>query len=139
MEKEVLPKSKRDIKVSQKFITALSIVSIVGFAAIVSETLFSRDISAYAEALLMLVIGAGLVFEVKLDHLKTISKGLSRENFTDLTTLIIGLVAVIAAIFSFPAIRIDNPSFQAIKGIISIIAIVIIFLQTWIIDTHKER
>ena len=41
-----------------------------------------------------------------------------------------------AAIFSFPLlkIQIENPSFFAIKGIISIIAIAIIIIQTWIIE-----
>jgi len=131
-------KEKGSIKVSQRFITALSIVSILGFLAIVSETLLDRDITFYIEALLMLVIGAGLIIEVKLERIKTITKGLSRENFTDITTIVIGFVAIIAGIFSFPNWRIETPSFLAIKGIISIIAIVIIFIQTWIIDTHRK-
>ena len=52
----------------------------------------------------------------------------------NLTTIIIGLIAIIAGIFSFPLIKIINPSFLAIKGIISIIAIAVIIIQTWIID-----
>ena len=127
------------VKVSQRFVTALSIVSIVGFVGILSETLFAFNLRFYVEAILMLVIGIGMVIEVKWSELKTVKKGLDRENFTDITTVIIGFVAVIAGIFSFPFFRIDSPSFSAIKGIVAIIAIVIIIIQTWEIGRASVR
>ncbi|MBU0907695.1 MAG: hypothetical protein KKE05_06080, partial [Nanoarchaeota archaeon] len=48
-------------KLTHRFITALSIVSIIGFLGIISDTLFGFDLSGYDEAGLMLVIGAGMV------------------------------------------------------------------------------
>lgn len=135
-EKENLNES--GVKVSQRFVTALSIVSILGFIGIVSISLFDYNIDNYIEAIFMFVIGIGLMMEAQLDKLKAISSsGLNKENFTHLITVTIGFVAIIAGVFSFPAIRIETPSFLAVKGIISIIAIVIIAVQTWIIDSNR--
>jgi positive regulator of sigma E activity len=52
---------KNNLKLSHKFIYALSLVSIVGFVGVVSESLFSFDIVFYVEAFLMLIIGVGIV------------------------------------------------------------------------------
>ena len=121
-------------KVSQKFVTALAIVSILGFSGVVSQSFFNFDSSDYIESFLMLIIGTGLIIEAKIKKLKSLSRGLTSNNITHLTSFIIGLIAIIAGIFSFPLIRIINPSFLAIKGIISIIAIAVIIIQTWIIE-----
>jgi len=121
-------------KVSHKFITALSIVSITGFLVIASRTLFGFDLSIYTEALLMLIVGTGLIVEAKLKRLKSISHGITSTNITHLITVIVGLLAVIAGVFSIPQISIVSPGFLAIKGIISIIAIAVIIIQTWVID-----
>ena len=139
LEKPVLKKRRWDhkVKVSQRFVTALAIVSILEFTGITSKTLFAYNLDAYLEALWMFIIGIGLSIEIQLKKLKLIPKqGLTRDNITNLITVIIGVVAIIAGIFSFPSIRIENPSFLAVKGIISIIAIVIIIIQTWIIDSN---
>ncbi len=122
------------VRVSQKFVTALAIVSILGFLGIMSQSFFGFDSSKYIESFLMLIIGTGLIIEAKIKKLKSLSRGITSNNITHLTTVIIGLIAIVAGIFSFPMIRIINPCFLAIKGIISIIAIAVIIIQTWIID-----
>ena len=129
-------KKDRKVKVSQKFVIALSIVSIIGFLGIASKTILATDITNYVESLWMFVIGLGLIIEAKIKSLKSLSKKLTQDNFTHLVTAIIGGIAILAAIFSFPLlkIQIQNPTFLAIKGIISIIAIAIIIIQTWIIE-----
>jgi len=123
-------------KVSHHFITMLAIVSILGFLGIASKTILSKDITAYVESLWMLIIGLGLIIEAKIKSLKSISKKLTSNNLTHLITIIIGVIAILAALLSLPLLRIQiqNPAFSAIKGIISIIAIIIIIIQTWIID-----
>ena len=133
--KSVVVKDKK-IKVSQKFVIALSIVSILGFLGIASKTILSTDITNYVESLWMFVIGLGLIIEAKIKSLKSLSKKLTQDNFTHLVTAIIGGIAILAAIFSFPLlkIQIENPAFFAIKGIISIIAVVVIIIQTWIVE-----
>ena len=127
------------IKVSSKFVTALSIVSIIGFSGIISQTIFNKDINLYIEALWMMVIGVGLMFEAKIKMLRTVAHGLDSNNFSHLTTVVVGVIAMIAGVFSFPSFKIDNPSFLAIKGIIAIIAIIVIIIQTWIIDIHDPE
>ena len=122
------------VRVSQKFVTALAVVSILGFFGVVSKSFFDFDSSEYIESFLMLIIGTGLIIEAKVKKLKSLSRGLTSNNITHLTTVIIGLIAIVAGIFSFPTIKITNPSFLAIKGIISIIAIVVIIIQTWVIE-----
>lgn len=123
------------VNVSEKFILALAIVSIIGFVGIVSETLFERDISFYVEALWLIIIGIGFILEVRFRKLKSISKGINSNNFTNMTTLVIGGVAIIAGIFSFPFFRIDSPGFLAVKGIVALIAIITIFIETWVVKS----
>ena len=122
------------VKISHRFVTALSIVSILGFLGIISQTLFDFDLSGYVEAGLMFVIGFGLVVEAKWDRIKSIRHSLNQNNFTHLTTAIIGFIAILSGIFSFPPIRVETAGFLAVKGIISIIAIVVIVIQTWVLD-----
>jgi|SRR3989344_3753432 len=121
-------------RVSQKFVTALAIVSIIGFASIVTQTIFNYDITAYVEVSLMLIIGVGLIIEARIKKLKSLERGITSNNITHLTTIVIGVIAILAGIFSIPAIRLENPAFLAIKGIMSVIAIIVITIQTWIID-----
>jgi len=123
-----------DFKYINRFIAILSIVSIIGFSGVVTDTLFNININHYIEALWMLIIGFGLLIEVKFKSLKSIyNQGLTRNNFNNIITIIIGFFAVFAGLFSFPQLRIESPSFLAIKGILSIIAISIIVIQTWFI------
>ncbi len=133
-EKKVIGKHGGRIRVSQKFITALAIVSILGFSGIISETIFEFDISYYIEALLMLIIGLALIVESKMKKLRSLENGITPSNFTHLVTVTIGIIAVFAGIFSFPQIRITTAGFLAIKGIIALIAIIVIAIQTWVID-----
>lgn len=122
------------VRVSQKFVTALAVVSILGFLEIVLMSFFNFDAAKYTESFLMLIIGIGLILEAKVKKLKSLKRGITSSNFTHLTTVIIGGIAILSGIFSFPIIQITNPSFLAIKGIISVIAIVVIVIQTWVID-----
>lgn len=126
--------SKFKVTASDKFVMILAIVSIIGFAGIVSYTLFEFNINDYLEPLWMVVIGIGFIIEAKFDTLKKIRlEGLNPTNFTHLTTLIIGVIAIFAGIFSIPAIRIEATGFLAVKGILSLVAIVVIIAQTWLV------
>jgi hypothetical protein len=132
---QTVSSNHKKIKASKSFIIVLAIVSITGFFAIVSKTLFNANIDIYAEASLMIVIGIGLMLEGKLSTLKYIKQeGLTATNFTHLVTIIIGFIALLTGIFTIPAIDIQTQGFLASKGIISVIAIFIIIIQTWIIE-----
>lgn len=134
VKEKLVKKPEGKVRVSQKFITALAIVSMLGFAGIISQTIFEYDLSYYVESLLMLIIGLALIVESKIKKLKSLEKGITSNNFTHLTTITIGIIAVFAGIFSLPQIRVTTPGFLAIKGIIAIIAIIVIGVQTWVID-----
>jgi len=127
-------KNDRKVRISHRFVAALSIVSIVGFIGIISESIFSYDLGNYVESSLMVVIGIGLIFEAQLKKLRSLGKGLSSNNITHLTTTIVGIIAILAGVFSLPQFGYDTPSFLAVKGILSFIAIVIIVIQTWVAD-----
>ena len=130
----------QEFRAFQRFVIILSVVSIIGFAGVVSESIFDLVLDDYVEALWMLILGIGLILEVKLQKLRSISRGgITRDNFTYIITIILGIFAIFAGIFSLPAIRIDNPSFISIKGILAIIAISIIIIQTWFIKSKHKR
>ena len=130
----VKKRKAQEFKAFQRFVIILSVISIIGFAGVVSESIFDLVLDDYVEALWMIILGVGLILEVKLQKLRSISRGgITRDNFTYIITIIIGIFAIFAGIFSIPFIRINNPSFIAIKGILAIIAISIIIIQTWFI------
>lgn len=130
----VLKEIHRETTASHKFITILALVSIVGFGGIVSETIFNYSIYYYIESLWMVIIGVGLILEGEVSKLGRIkSEGLTPTNFTKLITVIIGILALLAGFFSIPNLRIETPGFLAVKGVLSIIAIIIIAVQTWLV------
>jgi len=144
MEKEIQLGEKKfknldKTKVSKHFVTVLAIVSIIGFLGIISKTLFLKDIDGIIDSLLMIIIGFGLVLESSLNKLISLRNGLDSNNFTNLITITIGAIALIIGILNLPFFKIENPSFFAMKGIISVIAIVIIIIQTWIVDTFPKE
>jgi peptidoglycan/LPS O-acetylase OafA/YrhL len=126
-----MKKSVERKKTSQKFVIALSVVSIAGFLSIVAETIFNFSLDEYLDFILMLVVGAGLLVDADLKTLKSLKRGLTPKNFTHLVVAVIGTLAVVAGIFSLPRITIEHPMFLSIKGIIAIIAIIVIVIQTW--------
>ncbi len=119
---------------SNWFVIALSLVSIFGFLNILLESLFYFSISNYNEFSWLSILGLSLIFQTSIKELKKIKKkGLTSEYLGKITMIIIGTIAVIAGILSIPIIKIENITFMAIKGIISILAIIFIVLQTWVI------
>ena len=125
---------KKRTRVSRKFVNILAIISIMGFVNIISYSLFYKNIDTYTEALLFGIMGLGFIIESSPIQLsKRIRSDLSERSFTAMTTLIVGLLSLTAGILTLPQINLQNPGFLAVKGITSIIAIMFIMIQTWII------
>ena len=137
-EKENNPKKKNSTITSKNFVIVLALISILGFVGIISETIFYYDLKGIIESLWILILGTGLLIETKYQKLKSMRRGLTNENFPHMTNFVIGAVAVLAGILSFPIFKIDNPSFSAIRGILSLIAIIIIIIETWLIKRRKK-
>ncbi len=128
---------KKKSKASRTFVIALSVVSIIGFLSIIMSSLFYIDVSGYIDTLWLIALGLGLVFETSIKELKRVKNiGLTSEMLGKFTMLVVGGIAIIAGILSLPQIHIQNASFLAVKGIISILAIIFIILQTWV--TERE-
>ena len=132
-EKQKIREKKQRRKTSRNFVIALSVVSIIGFVSIILESLFYVDISGYIDTLWLLALGLGLILETSLRELRSIErKGLTSEYLGKITMIVVGSLAIIAGALSIPQVNIQNPSFLAVKGIISLLAIIFIILQTWV-------
>jgi len=124
----------RETHISKAFVNILSIISILGFISIISYTIFAIQITQYLETLWLSILGLGFIIESNPNQLfHSIKNRLEERNFTATTTLIIGILAITAGILSLPQINIQNQAFLGLKGIISIIAIIFIIIQTWVL------
>jgi hypothetical protein len=123
----------RRSRASRKFILALSIVSIIGFLSIMTASLFNFSIDDYVESLWLLVLGIALILETSIKEIEKVKRaGVSSNMLGKITMIVVGGIAVVAAILSLPQINIQHATFLAVKGIISILAIIFIIIQTWI-------
>ena len=108
-------------------------MSIIGFLSIVVESFFYWSFAGYIETLWLFTLGGGLILESNVRQLMKIkNKGLTSENLGKITMMIVGSIAIIAGFLSLPQIHLKHPVFLAIKGIVSILAIIFIIIQTWI-------
>lgn len=119
------------------FISILAIVSIIGFLGIITKSLFNFDMDSWIDAMILLTIGVGFILESKPKILKRkIKKGLDDINFARLITFVIGSLAVLSGFLSFPFVNLQHFVFLSIKGVISIIAILFIIIQTWVANSE---
>ena len=131
----MIKKEIRKARMSRNFVVALSVVSILGFLSIVVESFFYWSFSNYLETLWLITLGTGLMLESNIKELRKIKKkGLPPENLGKLTMLIVGSISIIAGLLSLPQIRLQHPVFLAIKGIVGILAIIFIVIQTWVAE-----
>lgn len=127
-----MPKKKeveKKRKISLRFASILAIVSIIGFFDIMTSSFFNFTIGGYQEVLWLVLLGVGFILEAQPKNLPKNSKD---ESVTNITSLVIGIMAIIAGILTLPFIGIEHPVFSATKGVISLIAIIFIALETWV-------
>ena len=79
-----------------------------------------------------MLIGFGIFTQTKFSAIRSLRYGITNYNFPNLITELIGFLAIISAILVFPKIGVVHHSILTIKGILAVIAILIIFIQTWI-------
>ncbi|PIN89040.1 hypothetical protein COU60_05185 [Candidatus Pacearchaeota archaeon CG10_big_fil_rev_8_21_14_0_10_34_76] len=136
MIQKITPETKRTIKASDKFVFILALISIAGFISIISRTLFNYNLDYYITSIWFLIVGIGFLIEGQPTKLKNIrQEGLTPSNFTRITTIIIGFMSILAGILGSPQINITSAGFLAVEGIIAIIAIIIIIVQTWVVKS----
>lgn len=121
-------------KVSTRFAGVLAVISITGFLEIILTRFFGISINSYSAFLWLIIMGVGFILVSQPKSLyKTSQKKFDETSFSRLTTLVLGIIAIIAAVLSLPFININHPILSASMGIISIIAIIFIIVQTWVI------
>ncbi len=112
------------------FSSILAIVSIVGFSQLILKSFFDYSLDAYSGFLLLTILGVGFIIQARPRKLFEENTG---ETVNDITSLVIGSLAIISGVLSLPFVEVNNPVVSAIPGIISLIAIIFIILETWII------
>jgi len=121
----------------RKFIFFLIMIDLTWFGSVVMDNLFGLSLGDYGEFAWTFLFGLGLVVVSDLKRVKKMGQeGFKSENFASLTTLIIGSLAIVTAILSLPFINVVSPTLNSIKGILALIAIVYVVLETWIIKSH---
>jgi hypothetical protein len=113
-----------------KFAMALAVVSIIGFLEIMAGSFFGFNFGNYIEFLWLTVLGTGFILQSK-PHI--LMKKRKDETVNSIASLVLGAMAVIAGLLSLPFIGIIHPVFLATKGVISLIAIIFIVLETWVL------
>ncbi|NCN52071.1 hypothetical protein GW931_03600 [archaeon] len=126
------PKVKR--KVSTKFAGVLALISITGFVEIILKSFFNVSLQQYSSFLWLFIMGFGFIIITKPKNLyKKTHEAINENTFTRLTTFVLGCMAIIVGILSLPQVNIEHPILYATMGVISIISIIFIIIQTWVI------
>lgn len=132
----------QEVKVSERrvptgFLFVLSVVSVFSFFGIAMKTLFGLNIDNYVEILWLVTLGGGMLKESNMSCLiKLKETGFTPENFRGLVVFVIGLLAIITGILMLPQIGITTPALLAIQGIISLVAMIFILIQSIILKSN---
>lgn len=126
-------KKRRKRSVGHVLINILAIISIIGFIIILSKSLFGLDLGRYMVPSMLIVFGVGLTLIGQIKAWRTFFRdGLTMNEGAHIITGILGIVAVIVGIVSIRVL--DSAIVDAIQGVIAIIAIAFIIIQTWLIS-----
>jgi len=128
--KKSVKKKKEKRRISIGFASILAIVSIVGFLDITLTSFFEFSFQNYMSFFWLCLMGVGFIIIAKP---KSLIQQKKEDSVTDITALVVGTLAIIAGVLSLPFLAISHPVFFAIKGVISIIAIIFIALETWVV------
>lgn len=121
-------------KVSNSLIYSLAIISIIGFIGIMANVWLGLDlIMKNATAYMLIVLGFGLAVEGQIRRWKSYpNNGFSSNEIAHVVTGIIGMLAIFVGVLDF--IGMTGANLAATQAIVSAIAVIIIVLQTWVID-----
>ena len=116
------------------FTMFLAVTSIIGFGIIALNAFTGINLNAWADALLFIIIGAGLMMVGNIRSiLKYIKDGkIDSDEMAHIMTALIGLLSVIAGFISLPIRAMSVfavPAFEGIKGTIAIFALVFTVIE----------
>jgi len=115
-----------------KFMTYLAIVSILGFGAILVDSVSGVDISGYVNSLLFIIIGIALViaggFTLFFSYFKN---GLTTREINKIVTIVVGSASVVTGVLIAPFFDFNIVVIEGFKAIISLIAILTIAVEAF--------
>jgi hypothetical protein len=118
----------------KKFLFFLILIDMTWFASVVADNLLGLSLGDYGEFAWVFLFGAGLLIMSNAKRVVRIRKtGFKSDNFANLATFIIGILALVTAFLSLPQFNITSPVLSAIKGILALIAIIYVILEAWVI------
>ena len=159
IENEVIPKKKnenvikKDIamlfndifdvsgsKGYQKFLFFLVMIDLTWFASVALDNLVGLQLQAYGEFAWTLLFSLGLIIISDVKKIVGIGrKGIKTDNFSNLVTFIIGVLAFVVAILSLPQINIVSPTMNSVKGIVALIAVSYVVIEIFFVKKKKNQ
>lgn len=122
-------------KSSSKFDNSLAIISIIGFFLIFLNSFFNIDLSQWQTSVLMVVAGAGLMYEGRITTIRQWARnGIQGSEFAYLFTIIFGIFSIVVGILAIPQINIITDQLRGIIGITSAFSMVFIIIQKWVVN-----
>lgn len=115
----------------------LAVVSILGFTSIFIDSISQWNAGPWVDGLLFMIIGSALMVSGGIQFvIKYLENGLTNEEITKILTIIVGFISFVVGIFTFPLAAFEPiqavPIVDGIKTVVSALAIVVIFADTWI-------
>jgi hypothetical protein len=122
------------LKISTALGYSLAIISIIGFLGIIASVFAGFDfITENTAGIILVVLGFGLAVEGQIKKWRDFKgDGYSSTEITHVITGLLGIIAVFTGLLSL--IGLSGKTLLALQGIISVIAVVIIILQTWVVE-----
>lgn len=122
-------------KTRKGFDDALTIISLVFFFAIFLNSFTTFDLSPWMTSIVMVLAGAGLMFEGKVMTIKNWSNdGIQRTEVPYLFSIIFGMFTIVVGILVMPGINVLADKVSVIVGIVAILCIAFISLERWVIN-----
>lgn len=123
--------TKLKLKRRQLFSYIMGIVSILGFIGTLVDSWGIANINIYITSLTFIVFGTGMmVVGNARSILEYIKNGLTSKEIRHITTSVVGLCSVIAGVLVIFGIVLEG--FELIKGVIAIIAIILVINEAFI-------
>jgi hypothetical protein len=112
-----------------RFTTWLAIVSILGFATILVNSLSGVDIGPWVEGLLFMIIGFALFVMGGAKFFLYFRGGLTASEVARLVTVVIGVASFFTGVLMLPLFGVEVVVLNGIKAVIAVIAIAVIAIE----------
>lgn len=122
-------------KTRKGFDDALTIISLVFFLSIALNSFTAFDLNPWMTSIVMLLAGAGLMFEGKVMTIRNWAKdGVQRPEVPYIFSIIFGMFTIVVGILVMPGINVLAEQVSTIVGIVAILSMAFISLEKWVLN-----